>query len=87
MSAIQFKELTGGFDVSGRYVDLGTYFGCGDDGELVDVEDAVLRLSIMERKGERFLFAYLPAAVFVEFFYTCILIYFYDSNDLTRCLT
>lgn len=52
LNAAQFKELTGGLDVSGRYVDLGTYFGCGDDGEMVDVDDAVLRLSIVERKGE-----------------------------------
>jgi hypothetical protein len=54
LPAAQFRELSGGQDVSGKYVNLGAYFGCGDDdhAEFVDVGDAILRLSIIERKGE-----------------------------------
>jgi hypothetical protein len=54
LPAAQFQQLSGGQDISGRYVDLGSYFGCGDDehAEFVDVGDAMLRLSIIERKGE-----------------------------------
>lgn len=50
LSTAQFKELTGGLDVSGS--STSGYFCYGEEVELVDVEDAVLRLSIMERKGK-----------------------------------
>ena len=57
LSDAQFKGLTGGLGVSGSHADLGVYFQYGEGGEheqvqMVDVEDAQLRLSIMERKGE-----------------------------------
>ena len=50
LSTAQFKELTGGLDVSESTAS--GYFCYGEEGELVDIDDAVLRLSIMERKGK-----------------------------------
>ena len=59
LSDAQFKGLTGGLGVSGSRADLGAYFQYGEgeqeQAQLVDVEDARLRLSIMERKGEIYL--------------------------------
>jgi hypothetical protein len=51
LSVVQFREVTGGLDVNSSHV--GSYFcyGDGERVEMVNVEDAILRLSIMERKG------------------------------------
>ena len=62
LSAEEFETLTGAsaeVNTSGCHADLGCYFSYDEDGgknvrkfELVDAEDAFLRLSIMERRGK-----------------------------------
>jgi len=58
LNTSQFKKLTGRLDGSESDVDLGAYFRYENDAKevehvkLMDVDDAVLRLSLMERKGE-----------------------------------
>jgi hypothetical protein len=62
LSAEEFETLAGAsaeFNRSGCHGDLGCYFCYDEDGgknvrkfELVDAEDAFLRLSIMEGKGK-----------------------------------